>query len=536
MPRSFSLLFRHSRLGVALLIAFTFLTIFTEILFLRSVNELIALPNWLSAPFSLYWPSLLFFTLKISSSLALSYVQPSLAFSLLNFLSFSSASTLLNRKPKSNLTDTIRLALTESDHATMGYLLPIISGFTELVILLGIIIFLVLEIGPTLLLLIAIVLVLSALFFFPVSIYQSNLGHRRMRSERKRLYYLQAIHSLDEELYAFRTRDYFLGQLRRYTSSLSKISSSSSFFQQLPKPAVESILFASFFLCVLIPGISTSSPLFTSRSAALVVLASFRIIPSISRLVCSVQSIRYSYASFLSVSQLLIGGYSSPHQSSSKSFAPLLVPVGDDSEQISFSFTNPAAETTQLVKLIPNALNLITGPSGCGKSTFLYSLQSLFLRDDPQIDLIPYFSRTDRPISYTYMPQHSALLDGSLAVNIQLHENPSLRLYESHVFSKWLSSLDLQDIYERFYDSPISSLLDNVSGGEARRICLMRHLCTDATYFLLDEPTTGLPLKQERKILQELARDAHASSRTYIVVTHSSDLRCIPANIITLSI
>ena len=78
--------------------------------------------------------------------------------------------------------------------------------------------------------------------------------------------------------------------------------------------------------------------------------------------------------------------------------------------------------------------------------------------------------------------------------------------------------------------------MDNVSGGEARRICLMRHLCTDATYFLLDEPTTGLPLKQERKILQEHARDAHASSRTYIVVTHSSDLSCIPANIITLSI
>ena len=189
-------------------------------------------------------------------------------------------------------------------------MLPIISGFTELVILLVLLYFLSLRLDPSLLL-IAIVLVLSALFFFPVSIYQSNLGHRRMRSERKRLYYLQAIHSLDEELYAFRTRDYFLGQLRRYTSSLSKISSSSSFFQQLPKPAVESILFASFFLCVLIPGISTSSPLFTSRSAALVVLASFRIIPSISRLVCSVQSIRYSYASFLSVSQLLIGGYSS---------------------------------------------------------------------------------------------------------------------------------------------------------------------------------------------------------------------------------
>ena len=168
----------------------------------------------------------------------------------------------------------------------------------------------------------------------------------------------------------------------------------------------------------------------------------------------------------------------------------------------------------------PGEIIALVGASGEGKTTLLRLLLgliqpqkgSLLLRDE---------SGSEHPIGpetrhcFSYVPQGNTVLAGSVAQNLRLG-NPKATDEEIVEALKGACAWEfVQKMPEGIY-SPIGEGGKGLSEGQAQRISIARALLRKAPVMLLDEVTSALDTKTERKVLSYLT----CLGITTIVTTH----------------
>ncbi len=161
---------------------------------------------------------------------------------------------------------------------------------------------------------------------------------------------------------------------------------------------------------------------------------------------------------------------------------------------------------------IPGGFFVVVGPSGCGKSTLLRLLNRLLdpLRGEILLDGKPLRSYPVRLLRRRVgmVFQKPVLFDGTVAGNIRF---AAPRISDDELFAL-LESVALGAEYA-FRRS------DELSVGEAQRVCLARTLATKPEVLLLDEPTSALDPTATgiiEDLLRKLVRDV-----SIICVTHN---------------
>jgi lipopolysaccharide export system ATP-binding protein len=149
----------------------------------------------------------------------------------------------------------------------------------------------------------------------------------------------------------------------------------------------------------------------------------------------------------------------------------------------------------------------LLGPNGAGKTTIFYMIAGLIrpdegrvLFDGEDVTNLPMHKRARKGI--TYLPQEPSVFRKlSVADNIRLVLE-TRGLSHKEIESKTLELLD---------DMGLSVIADqqaqSLSGGERRRVEVMRALATDPAFILLDEPFAGidpLAVSDLQKIIQDL--------------------------------
>ncbi len=170
------------------------------------------------------------------------------------------------------------------------------------------------------------------------------------------------------------------------------------------------------------------------------------------------------------------------------------------------------------ITLMPGQFHVLLGPNGAGKSTLLQLLTGLFNPDQGQIDVCGV-SMAQRPAHALarlgVVFQQSALdLDLSVRANLLFHTDlHGLPRREAMArIEALLSTLGLSD--------QLKATVRTLSGGNRRKVELVRALLHRPSVLLMDEATVGLDPASRQQLLQSVHRLCREQGTAVLWATH----------------
>ena len=171
----------------------------------------------------------------------------------------------------------------------------------------------------------------------------------------------------------------------------------------------------------------------------------------------------------------------------------------------------------------PNEFVGLIGPSGAGKSTLMDAMNGMRPASSGSVlinnlDLYQHLDSLKQSIGY--VPQDD-IIHRELTVYRTLYYVAKLRL------SRDVSKAEINQIIEEVLD--VTGLeerrdvpINQLSGGQRKRVSIAVELITKPSVIFLDEPTSGLDPATEEKIMK-LFRQIAESGRTVILTTHAME-------------
>ncbi len=187
------------------------------------------------------------------------------------------------------------------------------------------------------------------------------------------------------------------------------------------------------------------------------------------------------------------------------------------------SFTYPKAENAVLHDLsftLPAGQTLgVVGSTGSGKSTLALLLARLYQADAGQITVdghaIEEIASSDWHQSVAIVMQKPVLFSGTIASNLKMgKEDASPEEMAEAVDAA--QAADFVDAYPDGLEHEIAERSANLSGGQKQRLSLARALVKKPRLLILDDATSALDARSERRVQDVLANDFQKTTKVII--------------------
>lgn len=194
---------------------------------------------------------------------------------------------------------------------------------------------------------------------------------------------------------------------------------------------------------------------------------------------------------------------------------------GAKAEDVSFSYGDEMILQNISVEMPQNRIIGITGKSGSGKSTFLKLLMRFWQTNSGRISIsekdINEINTDDLRDMESYMTQETHLFHDTIKNNMKIAK---LDATDEEIISacKKASVHNFIMSLPNGYETKISELGGNLSGGEKQRLGLARAFLHNGSLILLDEPTSNLDSLNEAVILKSLYSER--KDKTIVLVSH----------------
>ena len=250
-------------------------------------------------------------------------------------------------------------------------------------------------------------------------------------------------------------------------------------------------------------------------------LSSLKIIPSINKILISIQTIKYSETAIKSLSKDIDKIKSiALNEKVQFNFKKNIL-----FKNVQFSYKSNKQPILKNINLEIKKKDFVAfvGKTGSGKSTLLNLLMGLLEASSGQI-LVDGVDIKKNLIEWRknlgYVSQNINLLDDSIKKNIAYGFDETKisnqRLSESALRAQ-LSNFINQN--EKKYDLIVGEDGIKISGGQKQRIAIARALYNDPSILVLDEPTSSLDSNTEKEIFSSLKQ--LNEQKTIIVVSHN---------------
>ncbi len=175
----------------------------------------------------------------------------------------------------------------------------------------------------------------------------------------------------------------------------------------------------------------------------------------------------------------------------------------------------------------PGEVVALSGPSGCGKTTILRMIAGLESPDSGRVEIngkdITHFSPERRRMGVV-------LQNPSLFYHLDLVDNVTFGLKARGVNRARREAITNDLLHQISLAHLLKADPQHLSGGEQRRVALLRAICWSPEALLLDEPLTGLDPTAKSLISFEIAKYVKDLQIPCLMISHDqSDLEVLKA-------
>ena len=344
-------------------------------------------------------------------------------------------------------------------------------------------------------------------------------GKQRQIHMKKKIQFMQEGFDGIKIIKLLGRENFFFNKFRLHNINLSKISGLTNFFQGLPKLLFEFVGIFLIIFSIFIFYYSGKDLIAIVQILSIYVAASFRILPSVNRIVAGLQLIKLSYPAM----NVLYHELKNFKKEVGPSYENFFFNKNIEVDIEKFQYPNSKNFEISNIKLtiLKGQKVGIIGSSGSGKSTVIEILTGI--SDQPKgnitVDGKSIFSNIkgwQKLIGF--VPQKIFILDESLRNNI-LFGLDNKKYTDDQILSL-IKKLSLENLLKRLpkgLDGNLGEEGISLSGGEIQRIGLCRALIYDPEVLFLDEATSSLDVNTESQILDELKL---FKNRTIISIAH----------------
>ena len=202
-------------------------------------------------------------------------------------------------------------------------------------------------------------------------------------------------------------------------------------------------------------------------------------------------------------------------------------------------------EKIEELNLNENSLTVIKGPSGSGKTTLIDQFCGLLTQEKSQWILNTknkkYKLKNDEFVFFrkfwTYSPQNTILFEGSLRQNLIIGDDigeKSLFNQNTIAIRYWLNKVGLENLFnnEKDFDKELNLAIDCFSGGEIRRLGLIRSWIRNKQLEIMDEPTAFLD-ENSADLISKIILE-RKNKKIIFIATHDEKIINIADQVINL--
>ncbi len=422
---------------------------------------------------------------------------------------------------KNNSSILIRNIVNEVDKFS-GSINALVNLFSELIILIGIFILLFYFQPLATISLLMIFGVSSTIFYLFIRNYIDKWGQARQIHQGRKIQYIQQGIGAIKDIKILNRESNFINRFSYHNQRIGIISMLENFTTKAPRLWLEMIAVMSFAFLVIILVLKDfdSSSLITTLG--LFAGAAFRSLPSINRIMGSLQGIKFSAPAIKVINDEILNIDFDNKEVSNQEIISNIKYLKVDN--VSFSYNNIPQKTLEDINInIPFGASVgIIGPSGSGKSTLIDLIMGLINPDKGKITVDGVDIHKNK-ISWQknigYVAQSIYMTDDSIKNNIAFgleDEDIDVNLVQNAIKLAQLD--DLIKSLPNGIHTPMGERGIRLSGGQLQRIGIARALYYNPSILILDEATSSLDIDTERKIMTDVL--SLRKDKIIIIITH----------------
>ena len=408
---------------------------------------------------------------------------------------------------------------------------------TEILIIFGVV-FVAIFFNPTATILIFIFFILLSFLYYSIIKNMSlDWGKKRIFNEGKKIQDLQQGFSNIQSIKVSNKENFFVGKYALHDSIFTTMSQHANFLGNIPRLLIEfiSIFLATILIIFFLKNGSTHEDLLVTF--ALFAAIAFKLLPSLNRIISSIQSLRYVQPTLDLLENELKRENKKKILKNDKDIFKLNKDISFNKVSFCYPGKNKDIINNLSFSINKGEITGIIGESGSGKSTILNLILGLLKPNSGNIKIDGKLLTNDNARYWQqnigFVPQQITLIDDTLKNNI------AFGVEENFInISAIENSISLSQLTEFINQNPdrLDSLVGergiSLSGGQIQRIGIARALYNSPSLLILDEPTSSLDTETEKQLINDILK--LKKDRTIVIISHNKSIIDICQKVISL--